>query len=366
MKSSILGVGTELTDGQILNRNATWISSRLKPLGARTSLHLVVPDDRALILEALDTCAKHSDIIFVTGGLGPTSDDFTRDLISQWSGQPLEFHEPSWTAVIERLTSRGYQVQEFQRQQCSFPRGSKILLNSQGTANGFRLRAKNRELVVLPGPPREIEAIWNDHLQAWLADLCQSLDAPVTHSWDTIGLGESQIATMTEPLIAGSDLEAGYRVHLPYVEFKVTHPKSKSAKYQKVLEDLEQTLACCTVARDGGDVASDLALVLKKYANIQVIDEISGGILLKRINEPFKELWATAKWSVTSAGEPDATSLCLRLRPVAEDQIKVSLIKEGKEQETLLEAPMKAALMSERRKQYFVEIALTEWKKFLG
>ena len=83
MIASVLGVGTELVDGQIVNKNAAWISEKLRALGLTTKLHLVIPDDRKLIFESLDYCGQYSDLIFVTGGLGPTSDDFTREVISE-------------------------------------------------------------------------------------------------------------------------------------------------------------------------------------------------------------------------------------------------------------------------------------------
>ena len=90
MKASLLAVGTELTTGQIVNKNGSVIAQRLGNFGIDVIHHLVVPDDRAEILKALDFC-QSSDLIFVTGGLGPTSDDFTRELISKWVKQELIF-----------------------------------------------------------------------------------------------------------------------------------------------------------------------------------------------------------------------------------------------------------------------------------
>ena len=120
MKTSILAVGTELTTGQIVNRNAAWISNQLKNIGLLTAVHITVADDRKSITEALQFCAEHSELIFVTGGLGPTSDDFTRELITEWTNLPLEFDEESWKKVKERLSTRGFPVQNFQKKQCYF------------------------------------------------------------------------------------------------------------------------------------------------------------------------------------------------------------------------------------------------------
>ena len=142
MKASVLAIGTELTNGQILNKNAATISQKLKTFGLQTELHLTVPDNHKLMLESMRYLEAQSDLIFITGGLGPTSDDFTRDVVSTWVGKPLQFDENSWNQIVQRLTVRGLQVREIQRQQCFFPEGSEILQNKEGTANAFRLFQK--------------------------------------------------------------------------------------------------------------------------------------------------------------------------------------------------------------------------------
>ena len=137
MKASILAIGTEITTGQIVNKNASTLSAKLKTFGVDVTFHLTVPDNRQLIMDALHFAENQSELLFVTGGLGPTSDDFTRDLISQWSGLKMLFNEGSWNHVQSRLFSRGFSVREMQRQQCYFPETSQILTNASGTANAF-------------------------------------------------------------------------------------------------------------------------------------------------------------------------------------------------------------------------------------
>ena len=88
VQAALLAVGTEVTSGQIVNRNAGWLSDALTRLGAEVVLHLAVPDDRSRILDALRISAHEASLVFITGGLGPTTDDFTRDLVGEWSGRP--------------------------------------------------------------------------------------------------------------------------------------------------------------------------------------------------------------------------------------------------------------------------------------
>lgn len=226
-RASILAVGSELVIGQTLNKNAPWLSSRLKELGMLTSLHLAVPDERALIRDGLKYCGAHSEIILVTGGLGPTTDDFTRDLIAEWACLETEFDEGSWQKIKERMSFRNLPVQDFQKQQCFFPKGACILHNSEGTANGFRIHVHKKDLIALPGPPREINAIWTSSLETWFSEKTRHIDKYLTWSWDTHGLGESQVMQLTERALAGhpflnGEIDVGYRVHGPRINLEPT------------------------------------------------------------------------------------------------------------------------------------------------
>src|SRR5262245_60987652 len=130
-RASILTIGTELTTGQITNRNAAWISERLTAFGLEVALHETVPDERVLMLDALRRCSAQATYVFVTGGLGPTQDDFTRDIIAEWAGRKLEFHPPSWKRILDRLGQFGIPVAESNRRQCFFPTGAEIIENAE-------------------------------------------------------------------------------------------------------------------------------------------------------------------------------------------------------------------------------------------
>lgn len=364
MKASILAVGTELTTGQITNANATWISQKLKAMGLLTSLHLTVPDDRDLIRKGLKLCAEHGELVFVTGGLGPTSDDFTRDLITEWAGQSLKFDEPSWQKVVDRLTSRGFPVHDFQKQQCFFPENSQILDNSQGTANAFYLSSP-KHLWALPGPPREIEAVWSDHIQGQIQKLSEKVDAHMTKSWDLLGLGENQVAKIAEPIVENSGLEVGYRVHLPYVELKLSFFKSQTDFAQKYVEALEKALAPYCIVRDGEDIAQIFCAKLQTITHIHIHDLVTEGFLLKRMQPYLKNLLKRPAFNYTQSKnlKPEQPLNFVEAESVDEFNCRVRVYKDGHKQEVQIEAPFKAPNMSERRKQYFAERILIEATK---
>ena len=366
MRASVLGIGTELTSGQIVNKNASWISAQLKKIGVNTTFHTVVPDDRTLITHALNVCAAHSDWIFITGGLGPTTDDFTRDVVAEWSGQKTFFHEPSWQHVQDRLTSRGFVVRDFQRQQCFYPETSTVLTNSHGTANGFRLKARQKELFVLPGPPREIEAIWRSHISAWLFEQTKNLDKVIVKSWDLIGLGESDVADLAENILKQSEIEKGYRVHLPYVEFKLTYLQSEESLYKDLIQKIDLALSPHTLVKDGIDLAELVGEKLSEIKKIYLYDQATGSHLIHRLNPSLRSILSKCEFHYSNKSRPMETSdgvlIDLSLKDKNTMKIHVQWPQKATLQKTI-SSPFQSELMAERRPQYFAEMALAEMAK---
>lgn len=376
MKAIILGVGTELTTGQIVNKNAAWLSNQLKNFGVSTTAHLVVPDDKKIILDALIYCGSVADLIFVTGGLGPTSDDFTRDLIAEWTKTELIFDETSFTHVKERLASRGYlfkdeQHQKMQRQQCYFPKGATILQNAQGTANGFMVSSQQpsglKNIFVLPGPPREVEAIWNDAVQVWLQKNTSHLDKIITKAWDTLGVGESNVAVLVEDALkekkSSLPIEVGYRVHLPYVEVKLSYPQSTAFTSEVFVQKVEKALENITVIRDLEDIADLFARETCEH-DFAFYDFASEGFLHHRLSPYLRKYknwaWKEASEAMDSDFFTDEQNF-LALLPSGADRCVILGDWKGRKLHIEVEAPMKAPTMTERRKQYFAEMALVRF-----
>lgn len=371
MKASILAVGTELTTGQIINSNAQTLSQNLKALGVVITSHLTVPDDKQIILDSLNFLAGLSsggggedDLIFVTGGLGPTSDDFTRDVLAEWSQIKMKFDEGTWTSIQERLTSRGYKVRDMQRQQCFFPENAEILFNTQGTANGFKFIAKNKTFYVLPGPPREIFAIWNDHIAAVLSEKTKNLDKLITKAWDTLGVGESEVAFSVEHVLKDRPpgLEIGYRVHLPYVEVKLSFLAAKTEQWAPWIKKVDEVLETITVAKDFSD-AVQLCSEKIKNVDFTFYDFVSDGYLHGRLS---KQLNLLKNWSFKQSRNAPAVDMFeheddfLALFPYEDDKCILIHSLSGVRRLKTIEAPMKVPLMDERRRQYFAEMALVE------
>lgn len=395
MKASILAIGTELTSGQIVNKNAATLSAKLKAYGVQTTLHLTVPDDRPTILQTLAVCEQSSDLVFITGGLGPTSDDFTREVVAEWLGKPLQWDEKSWEHLSERLTSRGYTVKDIQRQQCYFPEGSRILWNREGTANGFHSTksgtpsaqgSTEKNYFILPGPPKEIEACWQDGIHHWLDAKTQDLDRYRTTSWDTLGIGESDVAVIAEDVLrefknenspvspmAMQSLEIGYRVHLPYVEFKISYFQQQETLIAPVLKKMDEALKTWTISKNGSDVCQSLFEKIQNLKNtdhpqeILFVAETSADFLLYRMQSLLKKLPTTHSWTFTNS-MPHTLSqpLVFHIAAVNTDTVEIALLHNGQWRKDRLQSPYKTNNMLERRRQYFAEYALILWNRWLS
>lgn len=215
-----------------------------------TDIHLTVPDDRDLIQWALNQVQVKSDWIFVTGGLGPTSDDLTREMISLWAKRQPVWDEESWLQLRDRLRSRGREVKDIHKSQCYFPEGARILKNAQGTAHGFHLSVYNKEVFIFPGPPNELESCWQNDMETWLLKETKGLPQYLTYSWDTQGVGESDVALMVMSVLPKEHhVEVGYRVHPPYVEVKLSYYERYKDEGDLIYQKMDQVLSSITVRR---------------------------------------------------------------------------------------------------------------------
>jgi nicotinamide-nucleotide amidase len=320
-RARILAIGTELIQGQITNRNAVWISERLTNLGIEVKAHVTVPDDRELIRAALDDAAAASEILFVTGGLGPTTDDFTRDVLAAWIGSELHFREASWTKIVSRLTERGIEVAPSNRIQCFYPDGAIVLENLEGTADGFRFRrtvgAHATDVIVLPGPPREGQYLWDRFINPWLAETFPAAAPEDLETWSCIGKSESSLGEIVEAAVAGFGVTTGYRASVPYVEVKIWIPKELARERRlALLARLNQELAPYSVARNGEDLAGRLLATLERTTGNQgltFIDLGSAGRLTERLigalrSESGRGLRARTEMlsRLPAAGSPEA------------------------------------------------------------
>lgn len=221
MKAAVLSTGTELVRGELINSNAAWLGAALWALGVEVTEHVVVGDDSQKIVDALLRLRAHNDWIVCTGGLGPTTDDLTAACAAQAFGSKIARNEQAYAQVAARIAAYGRtEISAANAKQAALPLGAEVLENLHGTAPGFACSLGAHTAFFLPGPPREMKPMFEQHLapRARLrAKRTQVVD--VLH---TFGVPESILGEKISPLEAEfPGLIVGYRARVPVVDVKL-------------------------------------------------------------------------------------------------------------------------------------------------
>ncbi len=212
VKSAVLSIGDEILIGQIVNTNAAWISGRLTDAGFDNRMILTIGDTPAAIADGLNITGVHADLIIVTGGLGPTADDLTRETIARFFDRPLEYR-PEVEKHIRKLFERmHYPFTDNNKSQAMVPQGTEILPNFYGTAPGMWIEHKGKIYVFLPGVPFEMKHIFTEELEPRLRERFQQ-PALVRKTVSVYGIGESLLAHRLKDWEAGLPPE----IHLAYL-----------------------------------------------------------------------------------------------------------------------------------------------------
>ena len=201
MKAAILTVGTEILFGQIVNTNATFISKRLNDMGIDVMYHYTVGDNAKRLESLLHEIMQECQLIITTGGLGPTQDDLTKDIVAKVAGDKLVIHKPSLDKITEFFKATGREMTENNITQAYMPSKAKVLTNDYGSAPGFVAKVDNNIIMCMPGPPREMEPMFVNYGEKYLRELSE--DAIYYQFIRTIGIGESMLETKLLDLIDG-------------------------------------------------------------------------------------------------------------------------------------------------------------------
>lgn len=200
MNAQIISTGTELTIGQTLDTNAAWLAQQLAALGIPCTKHVVVPDDRAAIASAITAASQESDLVLLTGGLGPTPDDLTRFALADCLGVELYHHQPSLVQIEEFFRRRRRTMLESNRVQALFPRTAEPIENTCGTAPGMHARLHRADVYVMPGVPFEMRTMFERDIRpALLASA--SGRVILQHTLRTFGAAEAEIGDQLADLM---------------------------------------------------------------------------------------------------------------------------------------------------------------------
>ena len=230
LRVELLNTGSELLLGNVRDAHLSWFGQQLFPIGLRISRQTTVPDG-APIRDALLEAFSRTDVIIVTGGLGPTSDDITRELVAELLGRKMIPHPETLERIQERCKRRGFAFQPRMERQAMAPEGSIVLPNDNGTAPGLYLPAvegiswSSPHIFLLPGPPRELQPMASAHVLPLLKELAAKHSGGLSQEcriYKVVGMGESMLeARIGLELSNRGDLEVGYCARPNEVDFRL-------------------------------------------------------------------------------------------------------------------------------------------------
>jgi nicotinamide-nucleotide amidase len=198
MDAEIIAVGSELLTPERLDTNSLWLTAQLNALGIEVVTKMIIGDDRERLAQAVRTVLARSPLLLVTGGLGPTEDDVTREAVAEALGRELVFHPEILAAIEERFRRAGRVMAEINRRQAFLIEGAEALPNPVGTAPGQWIRLDDRAVVLLPGPPGELKPMFTDHVLPRLRAIAPPLVIR-TRTYRVAGIAESDLDQRISP-----------------------------------------------------------------------------------------------------------------------------------------------------------------------
>jgi len=302
MRVDLINTGTELVLGRTVNTHLSYLGEKLFLVGLRIQRQICIPDGD-VIGEVLNERMPHADIIIVTGGLGPTSDDITRELIAEMLGLELQFDEAVAANVKSYYALRSRPFGEGGQRQSMVPEGAIVLPNSHGTAPGLYLPKtdKNPHLFLLPGPPRELYPMFENETLPHLRKIVGQTDVEAKE-WKFCGMGETELAEQLEPLLSKiPDLEIGYCAKTMEVHLRCVGNKNALAQANQIVRD---TLPHQLVSDDLKLIEEVVIELLKEKGQwVTFAESCTGGLLAHRLTNVSGASSVLAEAHVTYAND---------------------------------------------------------------
>lgn len=286
LQVELLATGDELLTGQVVDTNSPWLMDRLWSLGVMPRRKTLVGDDRDDLLDALRECTGRADLVVMSGGLGPTEDDLTVEVVAAALGTPLEVHAPSLEAIRERFRRLGREMTPNNEKQARFPRGATVIPNRFGTAPGFSVALGRAELVALPGVPVEYRGLCEEFVLPRVASRLGAV--PAFRLVKLFGVPESHADQRMRPVMddpANRAVRFGYRAHWPEIHVKWTVPgEGAEARADAILARVREIFGE-SIFGEGRDELPRMVVerLAARRERVAVAESCTGGLLAETL-----------------------------------------------------------------------------------
>jgi nicotinamide-nucleotide amidase len=243
--AEIIAIGSELLLGQIQDTNTTYLAGRLQELGVEVAFQSMVGDDRKRMLSVLRRAVRRSRFIITTGGIGPTEDDLTREVVAEVCGRKLVFQPKLFKLIQSYFDLAGFVMAPNNRKQAFIPAGARVIPNLQGTAPGFMAEAEpGKWIIVLPGVPRELKRMVSESVLPFLAKTLGKEQGLIEYRvLKVCGLGESRVDQQIGDLIRESrNPVIGLLASPGEIRIRITAQGASQKKTQALIAPIEEEI----------------------------------------------------------------------------------------------------------------------------
>jgi nicotinamide-nucleotide amidase len=291
VRAEIITIGDEILYGQILDTNTQWISLELDKLGIKTVRKSSVGDQKSEILQILNEAAQRADVVFITGGLGPTKDDLTKKILAEYFGCDLQMHSKALQDVTEFFAKRGRELSDINRDQALMPTKAEFVRNSQGTAPGMWFNEKGVIWVSMPGVPYEMKSIMEQEV---LPRLVKHFKTPIIfHKLiKTVGIGESYLSDLIETweLQLPVHIKLAYLPSIGIVKLRLTAVgedlEALKAEVEVELQKVHPLIQSYIYGYEKDELAEVVGrLLIDKKATLAVAESCTGGHLAHQFTQ---------------------------------------------------------------------------------
>lgn len=286
MQAEIISIGDELLLGQTINTNAAWMGQQLYAVGIEIHQVTTITDKREHILRELKAATERVDLVFITGGLGPTQDDITKETLCDFFNTKLVMNEEVLHRIRAYFKSRNLQVLPENEQQAELPEDAEILPNRRGTAMGMWFNQQGKAVISMPGVPHEMEGMMREEVLPRLEKRYSNGGSYYTVV-QTIGKGESFIANELrdwEKRIRGEGLGLAYLPSSGMVRLRISGPKQEKARVEAETDKVVEVLGDIVFARDESSLSEVVGKLLReKQMTMAVAESCTGGTIAQMI-----------------------------------------------------------------------------------
>ena len=287
MIAEILSIGTELLMGQITNTDASYLARQLSHLGISMYHQTTVGDNPARVLEALELALSRADVVITTGGLGPTEDDLTKEMVAQHFGLKMVRDEAAHQHLCELMAAFGSTVTENSLKQVEFPEGAIIMENLRGTAPGCIVEQGDKVVAVLPGPPYELTDMFERRLKPYLAK--KSGMQLTSRFLRTFGIGEPTVENMLKDLFHSDNPTLALYCGAGEVQARITARTENGEDAEALIAPVEAEIrrrlgpAVYGEGLDNSMAQVVYDLLVAKKARVSFAESCTGGMLTSKI-----------------------------------------------------------------------------------